>query len=86
MVDNQTKAHENAVRRMAERLGFFISKSSANYWRRDNWQLWQIRTMDGAVVAGERYDLSLSDVERFLAKCRLSVPAAEVIKKDLQLA
>jgi hypothetical protein len=61
------KARENRARRHAERLGLVLRKSRARHLHVDDFGGYQVIDPNHtAIVCGEKYDLSLDDVERFL--------------------
>jgi hypothetical protein len=61
------KVRENKLRRYAHRLGVAIVKSRNSLWSVDNQLGYMILDNRGNfVVAGEKFDLSMDDVESFL--------------------
>jgi hypothetical protein len=70
------KVRENRLRRQAKRLGLRIQKSRARHLHFDDhgeYQLIEERT--NTVVVGEKYDLSLDDVEEWLNDIEAQVRA-----------
>lgn len=63
----QEKVLANRLRRWAKRLGLEIRKSRVRSIHIDDHGKYMICTLDNAVVAGQRFDCSLADVEEFLA-------------------
>jgi hypothetical protein len=66
VVDPQTKVRENMARRRAKRLGLALHKSRARAVHVDDAGGWMIHR-GGEVVRGDGFDLSMEDVEQFLA-------------------
>ncbi len=68
MDDRQRKkVRENRLRRWAKRLGLQFHKSRARQWSIDDHG--RYRLVDGdVIVAGEKFDLDLDDVEEWLAE------------------
>ena len=60
------KVYENRCRRKAKRLGLFLVKSKARRWSVDDHQGYRIINRQNGVEAGEKFDLSLGDVESIL--------------------
>jgi hypothetical protein len=60
------KAMENYYRRWAKRLGVKIRKSRAKKKSVWNQGWWQIVDEDSKVQAGEKFDLSMQDVDMYL--------------------
>lgn len=66
-MEPKEKTRENYYRRMAARQGLFLAKSKAKKWSIDDYQGYRIVDLQtNAVVTGEKFDLSLDDVARFL--------------------
>jgi hypothetical protein len=71
------KARENRIRRRAQRLGFALRKSRARYLHMDDFGEYQLIDPDRtAIVWGEKFDLSLEDVERYLDEVEEQMKAA----------
>ncbi len=63
------KVRENRLRRWASRLGLQLHKSRARSLNIDDYGGWMICDADNdLVVAGEKFNLSLENVEEGLAK------------------
>ncbi len=62
------KVRENRLRRWAKRLGLQFHKSRARHWSIDDHGRYRLARADGVLVAGEKFDLSLEDVEERLAE------------------
>jgi hypothetical protein len=63
------KVRENRLRRWASRLGLQFHKSRARRWSIDDHGSYMLVDADGDVlVAGEKFDLDLQDVEEWLAE------------------
>jgi|AGTN01.3.fsa_nt_gi hypothetical protein len=61
------KVRENRLRRQAKRLGFIIEKSRGKLWSIDNHLGYMVRdSYSGNIVTGERYNLSLDEVDKWL--------------------
>jgi hypothetical protein len=61
------KVYENKLRRQAKRLGLFLSKSSGRAWSLDNQLGYRLmESSKGLVIAGERFELTIEDVEKYL--------------------
>lgn len=63
-METNVKKREDRVRRRLERQGFELKKSRARTYTADNQGGYMI-LRNGIIEAGERFDLSLDDVERF---------------------
>lgn len=62
------KVRENRLRRWAKRLGLQFQKSRARHWSIDDHGRYRLVDADGDIlVAGEKFDLFLEDVEQRLA-------------------
>jgi hypothetical protein len=68
MDETQEKVRENYLRRSAKRQGFILQKSRAKKWSIDNYQEWRIIDFDNIIRAGEKFNLSLDEVEAFLTE------------------
>jgi hypothetical protein len=70
MNDRQRKkVRENRLRRWASRLGLQLHKSRARNWNIDDYGGWRICDADSdLILAGEKFNLSLEDVEQGLAE------------------
>lgn len=64
---NDTKIRENKVRCQLAKQGFQLKKSRAKSFTIDNYCGYMI-VQDGVIQAGERFDLSLEEVERFASE------------------
>jgi hypothetical protein len=65
----ENKVRENKLRRKAKRLGLFLKKSRAKYTSVDNWGGYMILDLyHNTIDYGERFDLSLDDVEKYLSE------------------
>lgn len=61
------KARENRLRRWAARLGVYVRKSRARTWHFDDRGGYRIvDPFTNTVLAGEKFDLTMDDVEEFL--------------------
>jgi len=62
-------AKENRLRRLAKQKGFILRKSRVKYISADNYGDYMILDRySGNIVAGERWNLDLDDVEDFLTQ------------------
>ena len=62
------KVRENYARRWAGRLGLFLGKSRARKFNIDDWGGYRIKNLSqNLIMAGEKFDLKIEDVERFLS-------------------
>ena len=62
------KVREAEVRKVLKRLGLALVKSRARLWNTDNQQGYQVvQRQTNSIAAGENFDLSLQDVEKFAA-------------------
>ncbi len=69
MNDRQRKkVRENRLRRWTKRLGLQFHKSRARHWSIDDHGRYRLVDADGDLVAGEKFDLDLEDVEERLAE------------------
>lgn len=65
----QHDRNEDRVRRIARRQGYALHKDKAGVWSFNHQGGWQIVDADrNWLVAGERFDLSLDDVEQWLTE------------------
>lgn len=60
------KTQENFYRRQAKRLDLVLQKSHGKKWRVRNQQGWRIIDSTDKVLAGEKYELSIDQVAKFL--------------------
>ena len=60
------KTRENRARRQLARLGYQLRKDRARNYSVDNQGGYMIVNLNNVLEAGERFDLSLEDVERFI--------------------
>ena len=68
MTQNTEAAREARARRLARRQGLAIRKSRAHAWNCDNYLGYMIvDPFRNAIEAGQRYDLSIEEVEAYLA-------------------
>ena len=67
-VERTLKVQENYLRRQAQRLGLTLTKSRAKKWSIDNHGGYMLITFDNSIFAGEKFDLSLGQVEVLLKK------------------
>lgn len=66
-MDTSIKKREDKVRRQLTRQGYILKKSRAGSYSADNQGGYMI-VRDGVIQAGERYDMLLEDVERFVSE------------------
>lgn len=60
------KNFENQIRKHLKRQGYYLRKSrKRTKWCVDNWDGYRIVDSDGWIVAGEHFELSLNEVQRF---------------------
>lgn len=67
MENKEIKAREDKDRRQLAKQGYTLKKSRAQTYTADNQGGYMI-VQDGIIQAGERFDLTLEDVEKFIAK------------------
>lgn len=67
MENKEIKAREDKARRQLAKQGYTLKKSRAQTYTADNQGGYMI-IQDGVIQAGERFDMSLEDVEKFIAK------------------
>jgi len=68
-VADDDQAREARVRRNATRQGYALRKDRARSWNLDHFGGWMIiDANDNWIAAGERFDLTLEDVEAWLAE------------------
>lgn len=67
MENNEIKARESKVRRQLAKHGYSLKKSRAQTFTADNQGGYMI-VQDGIIQAGERFDMTLEDVEKFVAE------------------
>lgn len=60
------KVRENFSRRRAARLGLMLKKSRAKRWGVNNQGGYTLITFDNIIHAGEKYDLTIEQVEALL--------------------
>jgi hypothetical protein len=73
----RNKVREIRLRNWATRLGLSLHKSRARRWSIDNHQEYMI--MDPSknkIVCGQRYDLDLDDVEKFLEEYEVKLKSS----------
>ena len=76
------KVRENRLRRKAARLGLGLRKGRARTVRLDNFGEYMIYDLEGNyVVAGERFDYDLDDVERWLNEYEANIKASRESEK-----
>ena len=69
MDTEQHDRSEDRVRRIARRQGYALHKDKAGVWSFSHQGGWQIVDAErNWLVAGERFDLSLDDVEQWLSE------------------
>lgn len=61
------KAREDKARRQLAKQGYTLKKSRAQTYTADNQSGYMI-VKDGIIQAGERFDMTLEDVEKFAAE------------------
>ena len=66
MQNINNKALENKLRRKAKQCGFLLRKSRASISIDNLGEYMLVDMYKNAIVAGEKFDLTLSDVEEFL--------------------
>jgi hypothetical protein len=68
MSEKNNRGRERRLRRQAKGMGFILSKSKIGVGTIDNMGLYRIVDVQmNTIEAGEKYDLTLDDVEKFLA-------------------
>jgi hypothetical protein len=65
-MNNDEKVRENLSRRHAKRLDLVLIKSRARRWSVNNRQGYQIIDTHNRILVGEKLDLDLAQVEKFL--------------------
>jgi len=66
-MDTEDKVRENRYRRWAKRLGLYIKKDRAKRWSLDRQGGYMILELyRNLILAGERFNLSLDEVDEFL--------------------
>ena len=60
------KVRENYLRRQAARLGHVIEKSRGRKWSVNDRLGWRVLDQGGQIVGGEKYELTIDDVEGIL--------------------
>jgi hypothetical protein len=64
-----SNSNESRVRRLARREGYVVRKSRAREWRyNDQTEFRLIEPERNLIVLGERFDVSLDDIETWLAE------------------
>lgn len=67
MENKEIKAREDKARKQLAKQGYSLKKSRAKIYTADNQGGYMI-LQDGTIQAGERFDMTLEDVEQFAAK------------------
>ncbi|RKJ41107.1 hypothetical protein D7X94_04680 [Acutalibacter sp. 1XD8-33] len=67
MENNEIKAREDKARKQLDKQGYTLKKSRAQTYTANNQGGYMI-VQDGIIQAGERYDMTLEDVEKFIAE------------------
>ena len=67
MENKEIKAREDKARKQLAKLGYTLKKSRAQTYTADNQGGYMI-VQDGIIQAGERFDMTLEDVEKFIAE------------------
>lgn len=67
MENKEIKAREDKDRRQLAKQGYTLKKSRAQTYTADNQGGYMI-VQDGIIQAGERFDLTLEGVEKFIAE------------------
>lgn len=70
-----TKEREEALEKMAKQQGLVLIKSKAKKPSEDDHQQYRIVNVSNVVQAGEKFDMSLDDVEKFLKERENKAPA-----------
>jgi hypothetical protein len=70
-----TKEREEALEKMAKQQGLVLIKSKAKKRSEDDQQQYRIVNVSNIVQAGEKFDMSLDDVEKFLKERENKAPA-----------
>ena len=71
------KVRENYLRRWAGRLGMLLKKSRGRLWSVENQGGYMIVDPAGSsILHGERYELTIEDVERILTESELALKTA----------
>jgi len=65
-MNNKEKVRENLYRRWAARQGLVFKKSRARRWSVNNQQGYMLMDFNNKIEVGEKFDLTLDDVEKFL--------------------
>ena len=63
MTNRPEEAQRVRLRHRARAVDLRALKSRAKMWRLDNRQGWQITDLEGHVVAGERWELTIDEAE-----------------------
>jgi len=67
MENKEIKVREDKARRQLAKQGYTLKKSRAQTYTVDNQGGYMI-LQDGVIQAGERFDMTLEDVEKFVAE------------------
>lgn len=67
MENKEIKAREDKARRQLAKQGYTLKKSRSQTYTANNQGGYMI-VQDGIIQAGERYDMTLEDVEKFIAE------------------
>ena len=67
MENKEIKAREDKARKQLAKQGYSLKKSRAQTYTADNQGGYMI-VQDGMIQAGERFDMSLEDVEKFITE------------------
>lgn len=65
--DEEIKAREDKARKQLAKQGYSLKKSRAQTYTADNQGGYMI-VQDGIIQAGERFDMTLEDVEKFITE------------------
>lgn len=67
-MDKETKNREQRLRYALKKQGYYLIKSRARAWHEHDFGEYMIVDERNICIAGERFDLSLDEVEKFLAE------------------
>lgn len=67
MENKEIKAREDKARKQLAKQGYSLKKSRAQTYTADNQGGYTI-VQDGMIQAGERFDMTLEDVEKFITE------------------
>lgn len=67
IADEEIKAREDKARKQLAKQGYTLKKSRAKTYTADNYGGYMI-LQDGIIQAGERFNMTLEDVEKFVAE------------------